>query len=222
MGPQEEERNRGGRPPRLTLDDIVRASEKIVRREGANALTMRRLAKDLDASPMAMYRHVADKDQLLVLVLDRIVAHIERPELPQDPRGRLMVLWQLLHSELSTRPWAVEVLVAGDVMAPSVMWLVEDILSAFVDAGLDHTEAATAYRAVWQYTIGEIIVHTSTDQRTAELTRSPHAITMISKADQTTMPHLAHLADQWTAARKSNAYPVGLSAMVDGFIGSRS
>ncbi|MFI1202607.1 TetR/AcrR family transcriptional regulator [Streptomyces sp. NPDC020883] len=200
------------------MKDIVTVSEAIVTREGAQALTMRRLAKELDTSPMAMYRHVADKDQLLVLVLDRIVARIERPALPEDPRQRLTVLWCLLHRELSRHPWAVEVLAAGDLMAPSVLWLVESILGAFVDAGLDHPAAATAYRAVWHYTVGEIFVQTATDRRTAELDRSPLSITMVSEVEQETMPHLAKLADEWTTARKSDAYPSGLSALIDGFI----
>ncbi|MEV0600529.1 TetR/AcrR family transcriptional regulator C-terminal domain-containing protein [Streptomyces sp. NPDC050315] len=202
------------------MNDIVTVSENIVTHEGVQALTMRRLAKELDTSPMAMYRHVADKDQLLVLVLDRIVARIERPELPEDPRERLIVLWCLLHGELSRHPWAVDVLAAGDLMAPSVLWLVESILGAFVDAGFDHRKAATAYRAVWHYTVGEIIVQTSTDRRTAELDRSPLSIVMVSEVEQETMPHLAQLANEWTAARKTDAYAVGLGALVDGFIGT--
>lgn len=211
-------RNRGGRPPRLTLNDIITAGEGIVRSEGAAALTMRRLAKELDTSPMAMYRHVADKDQLLVLVLDRIVARIERPELPQDPRERLMLLWGLLHDELSQHPWAIDVLAAGDLMAPSVLWIVEDILTAFVDAGLELPEAAIAYRSVWHYTVGELIVRTATERRTAELERSPHSIVMVSDVERERMPHLAQLKDGWTAARASNSYPGGLTAMIDGYI----
>ena len=81
---------RGGRPARLSRDQILEAAQGIIEREGIDALTMRRLALELDSSAMAVYRHVRDKDQLLVLLLDRLAAAVRRPRLPREPRGRLI------------------------------------------------------------------------------------------------------------------------------------
>ncbi|WP_433655535.1 hypothetical protein ACQPW1_32210 [Nocardia sp. CA-128927] len=41
---------------------------------------MRAVAERLSSSPMAIYRHVRDKDELLLLLLDRVAAALERPE----------------------------------------------------------------------------------------------------------------------------------------------
>lgn len=64
----------------LTRDVIVDAGLRVVRAEGMAALSMRRLAREIDASTMAAYRHVSGRDQLCSLVLDRIFA-TRRPQL---------------------------------------------------------------------------------------------------------------------------------------------
>jgi len=103
---------------------------------------------------MAIYRHVHDKDELLVLLLDRLAARLPRPQLPDDPRARLMVLWRVLYDGLDQHPWVVEVLVKGHLMARSVLWVMDEILASLVAAGLGPEQAAAAYRITWQFTVG--------------------------------------------------------------------
>ncbi|PKW18432.1 TetR/AcrR family transcriptional regulator [Saccharopolyspora spinosa] len=220
MSPAGKTLNRGGRPPRLSQNAIVDVGERILVRDGIEALTMRRVAKELGSSPMAVYRHVQDKDELLVLILDRLVARLPRPELPDNPQDRLIELWKLLHGQLIRHPWAIEVLAAGDMMAPSVLWIVEEILATFVKAGLDRKCAAAAYRAVWHFTLGEALVRTATRRRTDELDRPPFAIVLVSDVDREQMPNLACLSDQWSTARETDSYPEGLKAMITGWLSS--
>src|SRR6266852_24049 len=63
-------RRRGG----VTVDDVVAAAIDIADREGVEALTIRRVAEACGLSPMGVYRHVRDKDDLLDRVVDRVVA----------------------------------------------------------------------------------------------------------------------------------------------------
>jgi AcrR family transcriptional regulator len=84
----------------------------------------------------ALYRHVRDRDELLVLLLDRAAGELPRPRLPREPRRRLLVLFKFLYDGLDRSPWVVPVLVKGDLMAPSVLWLTEEIVAAFVAAGM--------------------------------------------------------------------------------------
>jgi len=67
---------RRGRPPRLSREAVVAAAGTIVAGEGIDALTMRRGADQLGSSPMWIYRHVRDKDELLVALLDRLAAEV--------------------------------------------------------------------------------------------------------------------------------------------------
>src|SRR6266568_3497213 len=62
-------RRRGG----VTVDDVVTAATGIVDREGVDALTIRRVAEACGLSPMGVYRHVRDKDDLLDRIVDTVV-----------------------------------------------------------------------------------------------------------------------------------------------------
>src|ERR1700720_143924 len=63
----------GRRPGGVTADDVVAAAIDIVDREGIDALTIRRVAKACGLSPMGLYRHVRDKDDLLDRVVDAVL-----------------------------------------------------------------------------------------------------------------------------------------------------
>src|SRR5689334_22565195 len=75
---------RGGRSRPLSRDGIVDVAIQILDREGIDAVSMRRIAQDLDTGPSSLYAHVANKDELLELIIERIAATIEIPR----PDGR--------------------------------------------------------------------------------------------------------------------------------------
>ena len=60
----------------VTADEILRAAE-LVARDGFDALTMRAVAGQMGASPMALYRYFATKDELIDGMLDRVLGRIE-------------------------------------------------------------------------------------------------------------------------------------------------
>jgi AcrR family transcriptional regulator len=203
-----------GRPARLSREAVVAAAEAIVAREGIDALTMRRVARELRSSPMAIYRHVRDKDELLVLLLDRLADRLPRPALPADPRARLVRLWRLLYDGLDEHPWVVEVLVKGHLMARSVLWVMEEILAAFVAAGLTHGEAAFAYRTAWQFTVGALTIRHGL-ARTAASGRPRFQLSVVTGADPAEVPTLAAAAPHWSQRWD---FDEGLSAVLDGLL----
>ena len=208
---------RGGRPARLSREQILAAAQAIIEREGIDALTMRRLAGELDSSAMAVYRHVRDKDQLLVLLLDRLAADVRTPRLPREPRRRLIKACRAMHDGLARYPWVVDVLAQGDLIAPSILWLMEEIVAGFVACGLSHAEAAGGYRAVWQFTVGELIVRRGVE-RVAALGRPPYVLGVLTSVDPEQLPTLAALAPHWASARARDSYDIGLTALIDGLI----
>ena len=208
---------RRGRPARLSRAAIVAAAQAVLEGDGVEALTMRRVADDLGASPMALYRHVRGKDELLVLVLDELAAALPRPRLPRAPRARVLAACRHMRDGLAEHPWIVDVLAAGDLIAPSILWLMEEIVAGFVAGGLSPAQAAGAYRAVWQFTVGELIVRRGVERVTA-LGRPPFVLGVLQSADPERFPTLATLAGEWTAARGSDSYDPGLRALVDGLL----
>jgi AcrR family transcriptional regulator len=210
--------SRPGRPPRLSREAIVRAAGTVVERDGIGALTMRRVADELGGSPMALYRHVRDKDELLVLLLDQLARAVPRPPLPAEPRARVVAASRAMRDGLAEHPWIVDVLAGGDLIAPSILWLIEEIVAGFVACGLTLEQAADGYRAVWQFTVGELMVRRGIDRLVA-LGRRPYVLDVLAAADPAELPTLAAMAGHWAPARERDAYRLGVEALVDGLLG---
>ena len=85
---------------------------------------MRRVAETLGCSPMAICRHISGKDELLAGLMDRLIERRPRPDLPDDPRERLVALicWQ--HDGLAEVPWVLDAIAggAGSVLRSSGSW----------------------------------------------------------------------------------------------------
>jgi AcrR family transcriptional regulator len=197
---------------------VIAAARTIVERDGVETLTMRRVAGELGSSPMAIYRHIRDKDELLVLLLDQLAAELPSPRFSADPRRRLQQACRAMHDGLAEHDWVVDVLAQGDLIAPSILWLIEEIVAALIACGCTEQAAADGYRAIWHYTVGELIARRGI-QRTAALGRMPFVVRVLTEVDPERLPALAALAPYWAPARGRDSYDIGLTALVDGLVG---
>jgi AcrR family transcriptional regulator len=196
---------------------VVSAARAVVDRDGIEGLTMRRVADELGGAPMSLYRHVRDKDELLVLLLDQLAAELPHPALPSEPRERLQAACRTMRDGLAEHPWIVDVLAGGDLIAPSILWLMEEIVAGFVACGLSHGGAADAYRAVWQFTVGELMIRRGLDN-VAKLGRPPFVLGVLMGVDGDELPTLAALKPHWAPARGRDSYDAGVSALIDGLL----
>ena len=78
------------RAPPLTREQIVDAALVLLERDGLQGLSMRRLAQELGSGAASLYWHVGDKEELLSLLLDRIVGEARSPS-PTRRTGRSTV-----------------------------------------------------------------------------------------------------------------------------------
>jgi AcrR family transcriptional regulator len=166
---------------------------------------------------MSIYRHVRDKDELLVLLLDRLASELPRPRLPREPRARTQRACRAMRDGLAQHPWVVDVLAGGELIAPSILWLMEEIVAGFVACGLTHPQAADAYRAVWQFTVGELIIRRGLD-RVAASGERPFVLDVLTGVDPAERPTLAALAPHWAPARGRDSYDIGITALIDGLL----
>src|SRR3954468_6449687 len=74
---------------RLGVEAIVAAGVAVADAEGIAALSMRRVAAELGAAPMSLYRHVADKDELLLQMMDAAISEVALPDPPPGWRDGL-------------------------------------------------------------------------------------------------------------------------------------
>ncbi|OCF88392.1 TetR/AcrR family transcriptional regulator C-terminal domain-containing protein [Nocardia brasiliensis] len=217
MPPAARRAKSAGRPPRLSLEAVVAAATRILESEGSEKLSMRRLAHELGTAPMAPYYYVRDKDELLLLVLETHAKGLPRPELPADPRARLIATATLLFELLAERPWIIEVLTGDDLMADSALWFVEMMLGAAVDYGCTPEEAVTVYRTIWYYIVGNLIVRVHRERRRAR-GADVYEEQAIGAVPADTHPHLAAVARRWPELTARDSHREGLTAIVDGLL----
>ncbi|MGW2703156.1 TetR/AcrR family transcriptional regulator [Streptomyces sp. NPDC001340] len=206
-----------GRPPRISREEIIGTALRILDEEGVDRLTMRRLAAEIGSTPMALYHHVRNKDELLVLLLDDYATRtLRRLELPAQPRERIIVAAEAVHGVLAACPWIVTVLTADDLLSKTALWFVEQIVDGLVDCGLTPDQAVHGYRAIWYYTAGEIMVRAAAARRRADDDRPIYRESAFAELDPDEVPRLAQVADRWEALTAQDTYSDGLRALVDG------
>lgn len=204
-----------GRPSTLDREAVLDVALRLLDDEGVEALTMRRLAGELGVSAMAPYRHVGSKDELLIVLVDRLAARLVYPPRPPDPKGALLVLWSTIYESLAEHPWVPEVLARRRMMAPSVLGAIEEIHVALRAAGLPLEAAVRAYRLMWNFTLGSLLVCAGAGSegisRQRELRGAP---------DPERYPTLAAAAAGWTAAHGLDTYLEDLAALIDALLGT--
>jgi AcrR family transcriptional regulator len=88
----------------LTRELIVDAALALLERDGLQGLSMRRLAQELGSGAASLYWHVGDKEELLALLLDRIVGETKLPEPdPENWQGTVKELARAVRKHLSQR-----------------------------------------------------------------------------------------------------------------------
>lgn len=193
---------------------IIEAARVQLDESGVEHFSMRSLAAGLGVTPMAIYRHVGDREQLLSLVLDDVSASFPDLDLPEDPRERVLTLILAVFDTLIGQRWIAEVLRAGGPGGAGALWLVEQILCAAIELGLSDDEALAMYRALWSYTVGSVLTGaTATDQPAAATGRKVYAL----GAEH--FPHLAAALSTPAAVDHRIAYRRGVEYLLDGFLG---
>jgi AcrR family transcriptional regulator len=104
--------DRGSRKPRFNRDDIAAAAIRIADSEGFEAVSMRRLAAELDAGTMTLYHYVRTKDELLTLVVDAFLGEVVLPagqRLPRDWRAAITAIARRTRDALRRHPWILDI-----------------------------------------------------------------------------------------------------------------
>jgi len=133
-----------GPTPGLSLELIVNAAVRVAGSEGLRAVSMARVASELDASTMSLYRYVAAKDELLALMVDAALGPPPNLKEPDEGwRARLTCWAWTYHARAREHPWALRVPISGPPTTPNqVAWL-ENGLRSLGNTGLGEEEKAS-------------------------------------------------------------------------------
>ncbi len=102
----------GARKSRLGRAELAEAAIAVVDAEGIDAVSMRRLANELDVGTMTLYHYVRTKDELLALMVDELLAEVVVPEgteLPGDWREAITLIARRSRDSLLRHPWVLDI-----------------------------------------------------------------------------------------------------------------
>jgi AcrR family transcriptional regulator len=143
--------------PGLTPSLVVSAGLRLVERDGLEALSMRAVATELGTAATSLYRHVADRDALLVAMLEEIARDLPVKVPGSTPRERLQRRLVGAHDHIAEHVWVLHVLIHGEFVAEAAFDFTDACLSDFLTAGLSPSDASASYSACWHLTIGELL-----------------------------------------------------------------
>ena len=137
----------------LSRELITKTALEVIAREGLGALSMRRLALELDVWPMSMYRHFRDKEDLLDAVAAAGAEDFKLPQGRGSARDQLAALATEARTLLARQPSELR---RRALTSPGVLQLSDAATGLLTDTGVPSAEAATVWRAVLAYVIGSI------------------------------------------------------------------
>ena len=153
-------KERGARPPRdrgLSRDEIVRTAIAVADAEGPEAISMRRIARELRAGPMSLYWYVGSKEELLNLMLETLEAEVEAPEPTGDWRADLRVFANQMRSAMNRHPWALEFIGSRPPAGPNDARNLERLLGILAGLDLDARPTMDLLGAIATYVVGAVI-----------------------------------------------------------------
>src|SRR6201996_1431131 len=100
-------RSANNRRARLSRALVLQAAVALADEHGLEGASMRRLAQELGVVPMALYKHVANRDDLLDGMVDVVFAEIESPSIDEDWRSALRRRAISAREALNRHSWAI-------------------------------------------------------------------------------------------------------------------
>ncbi|MFC4911235.1 TetR/AcrR family transcriptional regulator [Actinomadura gamaensis] len=133
----------------LTPELIVDAAMAIMERDGADALTFRRLGAELGVDHTAVLRHFGGKDDLLLAITDRLLAEsLDGLQPSGDWRATLSELARRVRRACRSHPHAAALVAGRTARRDHEFAGAELVIGALLQAGLRGREAASCYRAL--------------------------------------------------------------------------
>lgn len=135
---------------------IVDAAIEIADAQGLDAASMRKVAESLRVTPMALYKHLANRDDLVDRMVDRLLEGVEESVEGREWRGRVRARILGVRATLARHPWAREAVESRTLASPRALAHMDALISDMLDGGLSadlvhHAMHALSIR-MWGFT----------------------------------------------------------------------
>jgi len=208
----------------LTRDRIIEAALRVMDEEGLEAVTMRRIGRELGVEAMSLYNHVANKDDILDGIVDVVFGEIELPTGEAGWEAAMRRRSVSAREALRRHPWATGLMESRRTPGPANIRHHDAVLGVLRNAGFPVELAAHAYSLLDSYIYGFALQEASlpfhTPEETAEVAQE---IMAVFPADD--YPHLAEIATEHVLQPGydyGNEFLYGLDLILDGLARARA
>ena len=201
----------------LTKDLIVDAALAVVEKETMDALSMRRVARELGRAPMSLYRHVGDIDELTELVMERLIAEVDPVDHGPDWRRTLREGAVQVRRVFVRYPGIIEVAMASGIRTETMLRVLDTIMGAFLTAGLTPEQAVQAHRVLFSTILGDTLMQRSADEILGSTPEAQYAfMEQLTSAADDRFPNILAVAGVWPDVDGDRAFAFAIDRVLDG------
>ncbi|MBA2679765.1 MAG: TetR/AcrR family transcriptional regulator [Ktedonobacteraceae bacterium] len=212
-------RSRRERPakPALTRQGIIDVALAILRDEGLNKITMRRIAEALDTGPASLYVYVRDTADLHAQILDALLAAVTE-SLPIEGtwRDRLKQVLTNYTLVLFEYPEIARMTLTTHPSGPNYLALVEQILALLKEGEMPDREAAWAVDLLLLYATSSAAEHSTRKSSSQAADEDLTLAAVITTVDASMYPHIAQLGDELLSGKGLDRFQWGIDVLLAG------
>ena len=223
-------RQRPAKPP-LSREWIIAETIEIMRREGLQAATMRRVAQALDTGPASLYVYVANTVELHAAVLDELMGHLAvRPD--GDRAAKLRRLLQDYRDLLATHPGLAHSAMALRPSGSNTIAFIDSVLGLLIEGGVNPARASWTVDLLMLYATAITAEHAAAPPHSSPDPAPPPDTTpdapvppdarwyalvdAVHDADATTAPHVVEHAEVLLAGTPAQRWAWALDVLIGG------
>ena len=202
----------------LSLEPIAAAALRIADEEGLEALTMKRLAVELDVGVMTLYSYVRTKDEILDALTDLALSELELPDTGAW-HEQLAQLFTNLHALLVAHPSVARIEAIRPLVGPAALRAADRGLGLLAEGGLDLDAAFIAHRALTSYTVGTALFHISRSTTAGEdalRERSAQIRYLTTHNYPHVAEHLARFESEHSPSQLQREFDFGIEQLIAG------
>ncbi len=216
--------NRRERPakPALTREGIVAAAVSVMRAEGIERVTMRRLATELDTGPASLYVYVRHTEALHAAMLDELLAEIDLK--PRRVKGgwreRLWVVLNAYREVLFANPVLARVALVGRLRGPHYLAILDTVLGLLREGEMPSAQATWAVDMLLLVATASAVEHGSRSQRPGAEAEDEALAETVTGASPQRYPHVAALADELMSGTGPQRSRWAFEVLLNGALGN--
>lgn len=203
---------------KLTPERVIEGAVRLADRVGADALTIRKIAEEIDVKPMTIYHHIPNKEAIIDGMVDFVFSEIELPPEDLDWRSAISVRSRSMRQALARHPWASPLMESRTTPGFATLRHHDAVLGCFRRGGFSLELTAHAYALVdaflYGFALGETNLPATGGEEMTEL-----AGDIMEQMPTDLLPHLTEFTLQHVMQPGydfGNSFNVGLNLILDG------